>query len=121
MNPQTIARILVWDKIRNVLSEEVGKEFTGGEIIDLVVERYPDTNRSSVIPSGYCYNMINKAIDFKNHIFEHLEAGRYKVLGTSYDHLGPIFWKGEQIGEWKNGDSKIHWEIMFPAYARSQA
>jgi len=51
MNPQAAARILVWDKIRNVFSDEVENEFTRGEIIALVVEDTPNTNRTNVIPS----------------------------------------------------------------------
>jgi hypothetical protein len=98
--------ISLWDKIFDVFSEEIGKEFTRGDIIDLIVEKYPNTNRTSVIPSDYCYNMINKGIYFKNHIFEQLETGYYKVLGTSYEYTGPIFWKGEKVGEWKKGEKQ---------------
>lgn len=104
MNHQATAGILVWDKIRNVFSNEVGKSFTRGEIINLVIEKYPDTNKGSVIPSDYCYNMINKGTSFQNHIFEQIETGHYKVLGPNCDYAGPIFWKGEQVGEWKNGE-----------------
>ena len=99
INYQSTTDIPVWDKICNIFSDEVGKEFTTAEIIDLVVERYPDTNKTSVIPSDYCYNMTNKGIDYKKHkhIFEQLERGHYKVLGTGYDYVGPVFWKGKQL------------------------
>jgi hypothetical protein len=50
--------------------------------------------------------MINKGINFQNHIFEQLETGHYKVLGTSYNYVGPIFWKGDQVGEWKIGEKQ---------------
>jgi hypothetical protein len=96
--------IQIWDKIRNVFSDEVGKIFTTGKIKELVFERYLDTNKKSVIPSDCCYNMVNKGIYFENHIFEHLETGLYKVLGTGYDYKGPIFWNRKQVGEWKKGE-----------------
>lgn len=106
INPQVMTDIQIWDKIRNVFCDEVGKKFTTGEIINLVVERYPDTNKTSIIPSDYCYNMVNKGIYFQNHVFEQLETGSYKVLGTSCDYVGPIFWIGKQVGEWKKHEKQ---------------
>jgi len=91
MNPQAAARILVWDKIRNVFSDEVENEFTRGEIIALVVEDTPIPIERALSLPGYCYNMINKGINFQNHVFEQIETGHCKVPGTNYDYVGPIF------------------------------
>ena len=106
INPEVMTDIQIWDKIRSVFCDEVGKKFTTGEIINLVVERYPDTNKTSIIPSDYCYNMVNKGIYFENHVFEYLDHGYYKVLGTSYNYLGPIFWKDKRVGEWKKDEKQ---------------
>jgi hypothetical protein len=84
----------------------IGKILSSKEIIDLVIQTYPGTNRTSVISSDYCYNITNKGISFKNHIFEYLENGNYKVLGHGYDYEGPISWKGEQVGEWRKGEKR---------------
>jgi len=35
--------------------------------------------------------MINKVINFQNHVFEQIETGHCKVPGTNYDYVGPIF------------------------------
>jgi len=103
---QENAKITLKDKIENVFSKEIGKLFTRREIVALVIEQYPDTNSTSIIPSDYCYNMINKGIIFQNHLFEQLDTGNYKVLGKNYAYEGPIFWKGEKVGEWKKGEKE---------------
>ncbi len=58
------------DKVLSVFQDRIGQNFSREEIIDLVVIAYPGTNRSSVIPSDYCYNLINVGIPFNFHIFE---------------------------------------------------
>jgi hypothetical protein len=44
--------------------------------------------------------MINKGIAFDFHLFESLDEGRYECLGLGYAYSGPIYWKGEKVGEW---------------------
>ena len=64
-------------KVIEVFEDRIGEVFLRNEIIDLVVNRYPGTNRSSVIPSDYRYNVVNVGIDFDFHLFESLGEGRY--------------------------------------------
>jgi hypothetical protein len=91
---------------QKVLSSFKGKEqqiFRPHEIIDLVLQKYPGTNRTSILPADYCYNRINKGIKFNFHVFESLPDGTYKFLGLNYPFTGPVLWKGEQVGTMKNG------------------
>ena len=97
----TKTEIKIKDKALSVFQDRIGEEFSREEIIDLVVIAYPGTNRSSVIPSDYCYNLINATLTFDLHIFESLGEGRYKFLGPNYPYTGPIYWKGEQVGKWE--------------------
>jgi len=106
-NPQGTLRIK--DKVLSVFQDKVGEKFLREEIIDLVVYAYPGTNRSSIIPSDYCYNMINAGITFDFHIFELLMRGQYEWLGPNYPYSGPIYWKGEQVGKWEEGRCQL-WE-----------
>ncbi len=94
------------DKIFSTFENERGKAFSRKEIIDLVLEKYPETNRSSIIPSDYCYNITNKGIPFDNHLFEHIEIGRYKVLGPNYKYNGDIYHCGNLWGKWIDGNIK---------------
>ena len=91
------------DKVLSVFQDRLGEKFLREEIIDLVVNAYPGTNRSSVIPSDYCYNIVNAGIPFDFHIFKFLGEGRYKCLGPNYPYTGPIYWKREQVGKWEEG------------------
>jgi hypothetical protein len=98
-------------KIREkVLSVMKGKEeriFSSHEIIDMVLQKFPDTNKSSVLPSDYCYNRINKDIEKKFrlgfHVFESLNDNLYKYLGQESSYTGPIYWKGKKVGDWLKG------------------
>lgn len=94
-------------KILSLFNGNSNKVFTRKEIIEKVLETYPGTNPTSVIPSDYCYNITNKGIPFKTHLFEFLGAGDYKCLGKNYPYSGDILWKGEKVGEWENGDLKL--------------
>lgn len=84
-------------------SKNLGRIFTRKEIIEMLLVAFPDTKKSGVIPSDYCYNMINAGIKFEHHLFEYLGNSRYKVLGKDYLFVGPILWKGRKVGEWQKG------------------
>ena len=89
--------------VEEVFQNRLGEVFSREVIIDLVVRAYPGTNRTSVIPSDYCYNIVNKGIPFTFHIFEFLGNGMYRCLGSDYPYTGPIHWKDKQVGEWNSG------------------
>ena len=57
-----------------------GKNLSRTEIIDAVCEKFPDTNRGSIIPSDYCDNLTNKGISRCNPIFHYIKRNTYKVL-----------------------------------------
>jgi hypothetical protein len=109
----------IWDKVRNVFdSNHFGETLTRKQIIDRIEAAYPGTNRVSVIPSDYCYNIVNNGIAFKFHYFEYLRDAQrgepqYKVLGEGFDFEGAIYWKKEIVGEWFKGEAEPrkgeHW------------
>jgi hypothetical protein len=98
------------EKVMDVFENRIGEKFGREEIIDLVVNKYPETKRGSVIPSDYCYNMVNAGINsginfLKNPpLFEYLGEARYKWLGLEYRYTGAIYWKGRKVGEWDDGN-----------------
>jgi len=96
------------DKVFSIFQHMARQMFGRQEIIDLVVNAYPGTNRGSVIPSNYCYNSVNKDLmSFKLHLFESLGKGMYKCLGLNYPYSGPIYWKGQQVGNWIQGKYQL--------------
>lgn len=98
--------LTIYEKFLSVFENRLGEILSSKEIKDLIVNMYPGTNRTSIIPSDYCYNLVNKGIPFTNHIFEIIGPGQYKVLGVNYNYTGHIFWskKEEPVGEWRNGE-----------------
>ena len=63
-----------------------------------------DYKRGSVLPSDYCYNLINKwEGSFCYPLLEWVERGRYRFLGPDYPYTGDVFWKGERVGTWRDG------------------
>ena len=76
------------------------------ELYELLGARF-QTNSSSIIPSDYCYNRVNKGIDFnkKPHLFRFLGDGMYECLGENYPFTGDVenASDGTVVGSWKNG------------------
>ena len=93
-------------KVLSTFEGKEGERFTRSEIIEMVVKKFPGTNKSSVIPSDYCYNKINNGINFKFHVFEWVTRGVYKYLGRRYKFNGLVLWKGEEYGIWNDGHFK---------------
>jgi hypothetical protein len=99
-----------WEKICFIFADEFGKEFTTTEIINRIIERFPKTEKGSLQPSDFCYNLINKSNDPRknkpyNPFFKQLKRGQFKVLGKNHKYTGEIFMGDEVIGEWKAGES----------------
>ncbi len=120
----------IWDKVRKVFDySRFGETLTGEQIIDRIEAAYPrtdtdkGTNRSSIIPSDYCCNIVNNGITFKFHYFEYLRDARrgepqYKVLGEDFDYEGAIFWKKEIVGEWLKGEAEPRKGAGWPSKSR---
>ena len=104
----------IYEQIIAVCNGKEGRTFTSSQIIRMVSAEF-DTNRSSVIPSDYCYNRTNKGMNFEKqkHLFEvniNKNEFLYTFLGEGCPYSGKVFWKrkGEKIeqavGEWINGE-----------------
>ena len=102
----------------SVLINEVGKKLqvdhgdhplTKGEI-DAEILSYGIYKPQSIFPSDYCYNLINRAsCSFRFPLFIWLKRGVYLHVGPYNPYTGPIYWKGNPVGEWKNGEFVL-WE-----------
>jgi hypothetical protein len=72
------------------------------------VSRISEFGMNSVLPSDYCYNLINKSsVSFQYHLFEWLSRGFYRYLGPGYKYTGPVFWKGKVVGHWQSGKYQL--------------
>jgi hypothetical protein len=104
----------IYQQIIDVCNGQEGNIITTSHIKEMVWMKYK-TNRTSVIPSDYCYNRINEGIRFNQHLFIILNRGEYKFIGEHYPYSGFIFFqpKGTSeervVGEWRHGDYYV-WE-----------
>jgi hypothetical protein len=87
-----------------------GLTYTRKDINTLVKIAYPKSNES-ILPSDYCYNLINKDIkdnfEKRAHFFEYVKRNTYKYIGENAAYSGKIYWKNKYVvGEWQNGKIK---------------
>ncbi len=92
-----------------------GEEFSRSEIIQLVLAKF-DVNKGSIIPSDYCYNLVNldklnNPLLLEFNLFEYIEPSRYKYLGRNQKYSGQILHKinaiYKEVGRWTNGVRKL--------------
>lgn len=88
-------------------------------LCELVHARF-GTNLDSIIPSDYCYNRVNKGVDFikRPRLFAHVDHGVYECLGENYLYDGFVYAEPKSlknkivVGAWENGifTSNENWE-----------
>lgn len=89
----------------NEIVTEFGKhEMTRAELCALLTEKYQVTE-GSVIPSDYCYNLVNDGIDpdKKPMLFIHMDKGVYLCVGEHYPYDGPVTHNGKVVGKCRDG------------------
>ncbi|KAB8046657.1 hypothetical protein GCN78_23490 [Janthinobacterium rivuli] len=72
--------------------------------------------RSSIIPSDFCYNCLNRdpvSASMANAMFVRVGLGMYEFLGSGYAYSGEVTWtpKGSHqrpVGMWINGNYKAY-------------
>jgi hypothetical protein len=98
----------IFDKVIEVLSKQHKSVFTTAEIKTLCHNIY-GLNKTSVIPSDYCYNRTNNGINTNKNILIYLGSGEYKYVGKSYNYEGWVFHREKStkedkiVGQWKSG------------------
>lgn len=93
---------------------KIGTIFSRDEIITIVYNKF-GRNKSSIIPTDFCYNRYNNGLDFGKHmpIFEYTYDKRFKYLGEKYPYTGLVFHKPKGknevcIGKMIDGIPKIN-------------
>lgn len=104
--------------VKEIISEyDVRYKISLKELYELLGARF-QTNSSSIIPSDYCYNRVNKGIEFhkKPHLFKFLGDGMYECLGENYRYTGDVenASDGTVVGSWENGvfQKNANWELL---------
>lgn len=109
-----LLRVIAIESAGKQLQAQYGDEpIPRGEIID-EASRIGGYAKSSIIPSDFCYNCVNKdpvSASMANVMFVKVDRGRYKFLGRGQSYSGEVTWtlKGgalRPVGMWINGNFK---------------
>lgn len=103
----------VESEVQEYLSKfRIGTILTTREIKEGVNQAF-GTEVGSVIPTDYCYNMVNKdstSHDFKNghpRLLECIQRGKFRYLGPNYAYSGIITKQGLPVDKWVKGEYTI--------------
>ena len=115
-------KMTIDEQMRTVVAEIVSEygiryKISLKELYELLGARF-ETNSGSIIPSDYCYNRVNKGIEFhkKPRLFNFLGDGMYECLGENYLYTGDVenASDGTVVGSWKNGtfQKNANWDLL---------
>ena len=72
-------------------------QYEGGipsDVFTREIERIGGYGRDSVLPSDYCYNVINRAsFSFRHPVLVRVSRGMYRYVGAGYPYTGSVMWK----------------------------
>jgi 5-methylcytosine-specific restriction protein A len=103
------ASMAIFDQVDQILLAQAKTIFSSSEIRDLCHENF-GANKSSVLPSDYCYNRTNHGIGNNNNILIFHGYGEYEYVGRGYKYNGPMLHKVQSskeeiiVGNWTNGE-----------------
>ncbi len=115
-------KMTIDEQMRKVVTEivsEYGEHYKISlkELYEMLGARF-QTNSGSIIPSDYCYNRVNKGIDFekKPRLLYFLGNGMYECLGENYLFTGNVenASDGMVVGRWENGVFQKYdeWDLL---------
>lgn len=106
----------ITEQMRTIVNEIVSEyganyKISLKEFYELLGARF-NTNQSSIIPSDYCYDRVNKGIKFTKNtrLLLFLGDGMYGCLGENYPYTGTVYTREKgsiediPVGEWKDGE-----------------
>lgn len=96
-----------WPRMAQVVDEaavglhpQYGKDGIPSDVLMREIERIGGYARDSVIPSDYCYNVVNRAsFSFRHPVLVRVGRGRYEYVGPDYAYTGPVMWKPKPEAE----------------------
>ena len=98
------------------LHPQYGDDGIPSDVLKREIERIGGYGRDSVIPSDYCYNVINRAsFSFRHWVLIRVRRGRYKYVGPDHAFDGPVMWKPKQeaerqVGIWSGGVCRLEFD-----------
>lgn len=116
----------VVDEAAGDLHSRYGKEGIPSDVLKREIERIGGYARESVLPSDYCYNVINRALySFRHLMLVRVGRGRYEYVGPAHPYNGPVMWKPKQqterqVGSWSGGVCRLEFDPRSSQLSSSQ-
>ena len=91
------------------LQKEFGADPIPRRALADAVMRQCACSRSSVLPSDFAYNMVNRAgVSCERPVFIQEGRGYYRFVGRNHPYTGDVFWKPSggtrrKVGAWNEG------------------
>ena len=95
------------------LHPHYGNEGIPSDVLKREIERIGGYARDSVLPSDYCYNVINRAsFSFRHPVLVKVSRGMYQYVGPNHPYTGPVMWQPKQeaerqVGSWEHGVCRL--------------
>lgn len=112
-----------WPRMAQVVDEaaaelhaQYGNDGIPSDVLKREIERIGGYARDSVLPSDYCYNVINRAsFSFRHMVLVRVGRGRYEYVGPAHPYTGPVTWKPKQeverqVGSWSGGACRLEFD-----------
>ena len=103
----------------NDAAAQLQPQYEGGipsDVLKREIERMGGYARGSVLPSDYCYNVINRAsFSFRHTVLVREGRGMYRYVGPDNAYTGLVMWKPKQeaerqVGSWDRGVCKLEFD-----------
>lgn len=91
------------------------KPIPTGELVTRTA-RLARCSLSSVLPSDYAFNRVNRAVESRvRPMFIQEGRGQYRFVGPDYAYSGPILWQPEgeherEVGSSVDGKATFQWD-----------
>ena len=98
------------------LHAEYGEQGIPSDVLKREIERIGGYAKDSVLPSDYCYNVINGAsFSLRHPVLVRVERGRYEYVGPNHPYTGRVMWKPKQeaerqVGSWEHGVCRLEFD-----------
>lgn len=98
------------------LHPQYGDDGIPSDVLMREIKRIGGYAQDSVIPSDYCYNVINKAAySFRHPVLIRVGRGRYEYVGPDHAYTGAVMWKPKQeaerqVGSWSDGVCRMEFD-----------
>lgn len=98
----------ICEQLKAVMDNHPARQLATHAIKNLVAARF-GANKNSIVPSDYCYRLVNQGISFNQHLFIYRSHSKYEYVVANYRYTGTDYERrrgvtnDQLVEEWENG------------------